>query len=101
MSIKYNPSNINLPNISVDEVLDDDVVIGYRLTANEGYVIYDTSDETTEPAIDPETEEPVVDPETGLFVEVPVTYYSKEAVIPARIPVENWTWVAVAEERAV
>lgn len=90
-------SSITLPNIAVDEKYVDGVLKAHRLTANEGYVMYDTSDETTEPAIDPETGDFIVDPETGLVVEVPVIYYYRQVTIPIRVPVENWTWIAVPE----
>ena len=99
-AITYNPSAITLPNITVDEVLKDGVLTGHRLTANEGYVIYDTSDTFTEPTVDPETGDFIFD-ENGNVIEIPVIYYFRETVIPVRIPVENWTLVAVAEERAV
>lgn len=101
MAIELRPSSIVLPNITVQEKYSNDTLISHVLTANGGYVMYDTSDETMEPAVDPETGEPIIDPETGVFVEVPVTYYYQQATIPVRIPVENWTWVAVLEERGV
>lgn len=85
MAIEYVPSaNITLPNITVEEVLQDDVLIGHRLTANEGYVIYDTNANDVD--YDPETLEPI-----------PVILYFRQATIPVRVPVENWGWVAVLE----
>ena len=96
MSIEYRPSTeITLPNITVDEVRQDGVIIGYRLTANEGYVIYDTSANDVEPKTDPETGEPIIDPETGEVVEIPVIYYFVQVTIPVNVPVGNW--VAVLE----
>ena len=97
MAIEYRPSSIVLPNITVREKYLNDVLISHVLTANEGYVMHDTSDQLTEIARDPETGEPIIDPETGGYVEVPVIHYFREATIPVRIPVENWTWVAVLE----
>ena len=78
--------NINLPNITVTEVISGGEVIGHRLTANDGYLIYDASAND----IIPKT-----DPETGEIIPEPIIYYFKEAVIPIRVPIENWTWVAV------
>lgn len=97
MEITYVVSpTITLPNITVEEKYADGVLMSHRLTANGGYVIYDTSDESVEPAIDIETGDYILD-EEGNFVEVPVTYYFRQATIPIRVPVENWTWVAVLE----
>jgi hypothetical protein len=81
-------TNISLPNITVTEVISGGEVIGHRLTANEGYVIYDTAANDIAPR---------PDPETGEIIPEPITYYFKEAVIPIRVPIENWTWMAVPE----
>ena len=100
MAIEYNPStSITLPNITVDEVLQDGVVRGHRLTANEGYVIYDTAAKDVEPKEDPETGDYILD-EDGNIVEVPVICYFRQATIPVNIPAENWTWTAVPEAQA-
>ena len=97
MAIEFIPStSIALPNITVYELLQDGVLRGHRLTANEGYVIYDTSANEVEPKIDPETGDLVFD-EHGNVIEIPVTYYFRQATIPVNVPVENWTWVAVPE----
>ena len=88
MAIEYRPSNIALPNITIQEKYLNDVLISHVLTADEGYVIYDTS------ANDAELK---TDPETGEAIEVPVIYYYRQATIPINVPVENWTWVAVLE----
>lgn len=81
-------TNIILPNITVTEVISGGEVIGHRLTANEGYVMYDTSANDVIPR---------PDPETGEIIPVPIIYYFREVTIPVRVPVENWTWVAVPE----
>ena len=88
MVIEYRPSNIVLPNITVQEKYSNDVLVSYVLTANDGYVMYDTTATDTEPKIDEET---------GETIEVPVTYYFRQATYPVRVPVENWTYVAVLE----
>lgn len=97
MAITLNPSSITLPNITVYEVIQDGTIIGYRLIANDGYVMYDTTANDTGALIDPETGDFVIDPETGDIVEVPVTYYYREVTYPVRVPIENWSWVAVLE----
>ena len=84
MAIEYTPSAITLPNITVEEVLQDGVLIGHRLTANDGYVIYNTNANDVE--YDPDTLE-----------EIPVINYFRQATIPVRVPVENWSWVVVLE----
>lgn len=84
MSIEYRSSNIALPNITVEEKYKDNVLISHRLTANAGYVMYDTSANDVD--YDPETLEPI-----------PTIFYFRQVTIPLRVPVENWTWVAVPE----
>ncbi len=84
-------TNISLPNITVTEVIRDGAVIGHRLTANEGYVIYDTAANDVIPR---------PDPETGEIIPVPITYYFKEAVIPINLPFEKWTWTAAPKAQA-
>lgn len=88
MATVYQPSTITLPNITVEEMYIDGILKAYRLTANEGYVMYDTTATDTEIEIDPDTEEEI---------EVPVTYYYRQVTYPIRVPVENWTYVAVLE----
>lgn len=90
---------ITLPNITVEEKYKDGVLISHRLTTNEGYVMYNTAENNTEPQIDPETGDYVIDQITGMPVEIPITYYYKQATIPIRVPVENWTWVAVVDKK--
>lgn len=92
-------NDIVMPNITVERKYADGVQTAYRLTANTGYVIYDTTDTTTEPMVDPETGDLVFDPETGEVIEVPVIYYCRMAVIPVKHTPETWVniWVAVLE----
>ena len=97
MAIELRPSNITLPNITVKAKYRDDILISHVLTANEGFVIYDTAANDVEPKTDPETGDLIVDPETGAVIEIPVIYYCREVTIPINVPVENWTWVAVLE----
>lgn len=78
-------TDIILENITVDRQLFDGEHKAYRLTANDGYVMYDTERNVY-------TE---IDPETG--EEITVIDYCRFAVIPKGIPVENWRFVAVLE----
>ena len=87
ISYKLSTSKI-LPNITVEDMLQNGVLIGHRLTANDGFVIYDTAANDVVPK---------TNLETGEIIPVPIIYYFKEAVIPIRIPFNNWTWVAVPE----
>lgn len=85
MATTYTVSTtITLPNITVEEKYVDGELLAHRLTANEGYVMYDRNANDTE-----------YDPSTGL--ETPVTYYCRQATMNIRVPVENWGWVAVLE----
>ena len=81
-------TDITLPNITVQRKYADGVLMAYRLTANDGYVMYDTAANDTETNLDPET---------GMEIEYPVIYYYRQVTYPVRIPVENWTHVAVLE----
>lgn len=76
----------SFPNITVYKKLKDGVQYAWRINPNEGYVMYDTRDETTEPR---------EDPETGEIIEVPVTYYYTVASLPLRYDFDNFPWVAV------
>lgn len=83
-TITFEPAtDITLSNITVQKVLSDGTLIGYRLTANDGYVMYDTSDDYT-----------ITDPDGNTYEEI---HYFRQATIPKSVPVENWTWVAVPE----
>lgn len=85
MEITYTVSpTYTLPNITVEEKRADGVLMSHRLTANDGYVMYDRNANDT--MRDPETME-----------EIPVTYYYRQATIPVRVPFENWGMVAVLE----
>lgn len=75
--------DISLENITVHRRYYDGVLSAYRLTANEGYVMYDTEEKIYE--LD----------ENGN--EVRVTYYCRQVTIHVSVPIENWTYVAVLE----
>lgn len=79
-------TDIVMPNISVERSYTDGVLKAYRITANEGYVIYDTTAENLE-----------WDEETG--TEIPVNYYFRQATFTVVMPVTLWqnAWVAVLE----
>ena len=88
MAVELRPSDITLPNITVEDKYDDGELISHVLTANDGYVMYDTTATDTDMQYDPET---------GEYIEVPVTYYYRQVTYPVRVPVANWTFVAVLE----
>lgn len=77
-------TDINLPNITVERKYADGVQTAYRLTANSGYVMYDTTENATE-----------FDPDTG--EEIPVIYYYRQVTYPVRYSPNTWTYVAVLE----
>ena len=77
--------NFNFPHIDIYNQYRDGVQYGYRAYTHEGYVMYDTTDNTFEP-----------DPETG--EEIPVTYYYTLAGFPLRYNFDNFTWVAVPRD---
>ena len=83
MSFIYESTDITLDNIAVEKQFYKGNHIAYRLTANDGYVMYDTTENNRE--LD----------ENGN--EVQVIYYCRQVTIPASVPVEDWTYVAVAE----
>lgn len=78
-------TDIIYPNLTIERRLSDGVLAGYRLTANEGYVFYDTTDNYTE--IDPETME-----------ERPVIYYHTIAILPTNFNFANFHYVAVPRD---
>lgn len=78
----YQPTDYNFPNITIEATYLNGRHTGYRLTANEGYVIYDTTANDTE--IDPDTME-----------EIPVIYYYTISILPLSYPFDNFPWVAV------
>ena len=75
-------TEFNFDNITIERRYYDGVFKGYRVTPNEGYVMYDTNDETFE-----------LDPETG--EEIPVTYYYTLAYLPSVYNMDNFSWAAV------
>ena len=79
-------SDIVMPNITVERKYHDGVLMAYRITANEGYVIYDTTAEDVE-----------WNEEAG--ADVPVIYYYRQATFTVAMPVTLWqnAWVAVLE----
>lgn len=70
------------PNMTVHKKLRDGVLSGWRIKANEGYVIYDTQEDNS-----------YVDPDTGDLVS-PIYYYV-EADKPAIYNWNNFHYVAV------
>ena len=74
--------DIVLENMTAYQQLRDGEPFAIRVYANEGYVIYDTTEENVEP-----------DPETG--EETPVTYYYTMVTIPAfQFGANTFTYVA-------
>lgn len=76
----------SFPHILLYAKLKDGVQYAWQLYPENGYVMYDTTDETTE------LQE---DPETGEMIEVPVTYYYTDVSLPLRYDFNNFPWVAV------
>lgn len=75
-------TDIVFPNITICRQYADGVLYGYRAYPNEGYVMYDTTDNNID-----------FDAETG--EEISVTYYYTMAGFPANFNFANFTWVAV------
>lgn len=73
------------PNITVYKALRDGVLTGYRINANEGYVMYDTR--RNDVGYDPITME-----------EIPVTYYYTVSEVPLAFDFVNFPWVAVPRD---
>lgn len=82
-------TDIVYPNLLIYRQYEDGEHYGYRLTPAEGYVMYDTRREDTEPK---------EDPETGEMVEMPVTYYYTVAYLSLNTNFDNFPWVAVPRE---
>lgn len=80
-------TDIVIENITVQRKFVDGTLSAYRLTANSGYVMHDTTRNDTE--LNPDNPEE----------EIPVTYYYRSATISARYAPETWVnnWVAVLE----
>jgi hypothetical protein len=75
-------TDIIIPNITVERKYADGVLMAYRLTANDGYVLHN-------PNLDSEVEDPI----TGdMVVE---RYYYRQATIPKVVPVDSWGFEAV------
>lgn len=78
-------TNYNFPHIDIYNRLTDGVVTGYQARTHEGYVMYNSTANDTEP-----------DFENG--GEKPVTYYYRLAGFPLRYNFDNFPWVAVPED---
>mgnify|MGYP007115388186 CR=1 FL=1 len=78
-------TDLNFPNITIERRYYDGVHSGYRMTANEGYVFYDTTANDTE--LNPETME-----------EVPVIYYYTIALLTTNFNFDNFPYVAVPRD---
>ena len=81
-TITYLPTNYNFPNLTIEGRYSEGNLVGYRLTANEGYVFYNPTANNTE--IDPDTLE-----------EIPVTYYYTISYLPTNYDFNNFPYVAV------
>lgn len=81
----YLPTNYNFPNLTIEERHNNGVFRGYRLTANEGYVFYDSTEQNFEP----------VDPSDPGGEQRPVTYYYTLAYLPSNYNFDNFPYVAV------
>lgn len=79
-------TDIVMENITVQRKFVDGVLSAYRLTTNDGYVMYNVTDNNIEYA-----------PETDDYV--PVTYYFRMATYSAVHAPETWinNWIAVPE----
>lgn len=93
-------TSINIENINVYKNINDETnaLAMYVVRPADGYVMYDTTDNNTEPVIDPETGLPMQDPETGEWIETPVTYYYTIMYCPKTTNFDNFTWVAVPRD---
>jgi len=85
-SMIFKPTDYNFPNLTIESGWkvenENETHINYRLTANEGYVFYDTTESNTE--LDPETME-----------EIPVTYYYTLAYLHKNFNFNNFPYIAV------
>lgn len=78
-------TDIVFPNISVYRKYRDGIHCGYEVYSNEGYVMYDTTDENYE-----------YNPETGEMY--PVIYYYTWLSCPVNKNFDNFTWIAVPRD---
>ena len=92
-------TNYNFPNIDIYNRYKDGVLCAYRAYPKEGYIMYDSNDELTEPKPDPETGDYIRNPETGEIIEFPVTNYFTMAGLPLNYNFNSFSWVAVSEDR--
>lgn len=98
MSIEIRPlEQAVFEKATVDEIVQDGTVIGYRLTAEEGFVICDERSEEVEPKIDPVTGLPLTDGD-GNIVEVVKISREKQITVPASRPLEGWGFTVASEE---
>lgn len=74
-------TDIEKDNIAIEKKFADGKHTSYRLTANEGYVLYDLTGD-----------EEVVDPETNTMTIIK-NYYNY-VVIPVRYTPDTWQWEA-------
>ncbi len=72
----------NYSNLTVEDRFKDGQPFGWRVTPNEGYVMYRANANDVE-----------IDPETG--EEIPVTYYYTLATLSPYYNWANFSWVAV------
>lgn len=79
----YLPTNFDFPNLTIEERHSNGAFRGYRLTANEGYVFYDSTEENYEP-----------DPNNPML-QIPVTHYYTLAYLPSNYNFDNFPYVAV------
>lgn len=77
-------TSYNYPNIDIYNILKDGVLNGYEARTHEGYVMYNSTANDTEP-----------DFENG--GEKSVTYYYRRVGFPLRYNFDNFPWVAVPE----
>ena len=82
-------TDLNFPNLTLYRRYNDGEHTGYRLNANEGYVFYDSTEETFELKLDEET---------GNLVEVPVTYYYTLAYLTRNYNFDNFPYIAVPRD---
>lgn len=88
-------TDFNFENIDILNVKCDGVLKRYEAVPKDGYVMYDTTENITEPKLDPETGEPETDPETGEIIKEPVTHYYTLAGFPLTYDFSNFSQRAV------
>ena len=77
-------TDIEKDNIIIEKKFADGEQTSYKLTANEGYVLYDITGD-----------EEVVDPETNTMTII--KNYYRYVVIPVRYTPDTWQWEAILE----